>query len=163
MVAVVNTVTTQEKGSGFESPGTFLHVLPMTVWYSLHNSASFHSPKTHILGELNWMTLCVSVCLFVYKSCNELDSLRLHFYVAQLLIQIFDIEWLLDRNRVIPVVHHRILLHWKPHDKPTYLSPLKGVWKQCGGFSKRSHSKTWKRNCGKDFNCKPVCANPCQY
>lgn len=48
VVAVVITVTTQEKGSGFESPGIFLHVLPMTVWFSLHNPASCHSPKTHI-------------------------------------------------------------------------------------------------------------------
>lgn len=82
MVTVVNTATTQEKGSGFESPGTILHVLPMTLWYSLHNPASFRSPKTHIWGEVNWMTLCVSVCLFVYISCYEFDSLQLQFYIA---------------------------------------------------------------------------------
>lgn len=83
----------------------------MTVWLSLHNPASFHSPKTHIKGEVNWRTLCVGVCLFVYISCNDLDSLQLHLYVAQLLIQIFDLEWLLDRNHAILVIHHRILLH----------------------------------------------------
>lgn len=53
----------------------------------------------------------MSVCLFVYISCNELDSLQIHLYLAQLLIQIFVLEELLDRNHAIPVIHHRILLH----------------------------------------------------
>lgn len=35
VVAVVNTITTQEIGSGFESPGTFLHILPVAVWYTI--------------------------------------------------------------------------------------------------------------------------------
>lgn len=63
VVAVVITVTTQEKGSGFEYQGTFLHVLV----FSTQSCLLPQSKDTHLgYGELDdFMCECVSVCLYI--------------------------------------------------------------------------------------------------